>query len=80
MSILPWLYEPIMSLYSLVLQRRISHAKSDVSSTENNFGMPFKQRKLPATHKCSERKRQDIGLFAIMIGEFDVGKRQGWLS
>ena len=42
--------------------------------------MPYKQRKLHPTHECSERKRQDIAVFAIMIGEVYVGKRQGWLS
>ena len=49
-------------------------------STENNFGMPFKERKLPATHQCSERKRQDISVFAIMIGDIALGKSPGWLS
>jgi len=41
--------------------------------------MSLKKKKLPAIHQGSERKRHVIGVFAIMIGEFDVVKRQGWL-
>ena len=42
--------------------------------------MPFKQRKLQEAHQGSERKRKDIGVFAIMIGGIYVGKRHGWIS
>ena len=42
--------------------------------------MTFKQVRLPATQQCKEKKRKDIDEFSIMIGEFYVGKRQGWLS
>ena len=77
---LPWSYELAMSWYNLKLQRRFSPAKSDTFSIENTFGMPFKQRKILAANQCSERKRQDIGVFAIMIGEVNVGNRQGWFS
>ena len=78
MSILPWSYELAMCWYSPILQRRTS-AKSDSSSTENTSGMCFKQRNLPTTCHCTEGKRKDIDVFAIMIGEFDMGKRPGWL-
>ena len=44
-----------------------------------HFWNVFEKKKLPAIHQGSERKRQVIGVFAIMIGEFDVVKRQGWL-
>ena len=79
MSILPWSYKLAMWWYSLILKRRTSHDKSDYSSTDNFFQMPFQQRKLPATHQCSERKRKEI-VFAIMLGDVYVGKRQGWHS
>jgi len=68
-----------MCWYSPILQSRISPAKSDPSSTENTFGMPFKKRKLADAHQCSERKRQDLAIFDTMTGEFYVGKRQGGL-
>ena len=55
MSICSWLYELSSCWYSLIFQRRTSHAKSGSSSTENTFGMPLKQRKLPVAHQCSER-------------------------
>ena len=88
-KLLLWCLENIH--FALVLQtwyvltfpdiaKKDSPAISDPSSTENNFGMPFKERKLPATHQCSERKRQDIGVFAIMIGDIALGKSPGWLS
>ena len=80
MSILPLSYKLALCWYSPIWQRRTSPAKSDPSSTENTFSIPFKQRKLPAAHQCSEGKRQDICVFAKMIGEFDVGKRHGRLS
>ena len=79
MSILPWSYKLAMCWYSLIFQRNNSHSKSDPSSAENTSEMPFKQRKLQVAHQCSERKKQDIVVFA-MIGELDVGKRQAWLS
>ena len=66
--------------YSLIWQRRTSHIKSDPSSTENTFGMPFKKRNLPLAHQCSERERQYMGVLAIVIGEVDLGLRQGWFS
>ena len=55
-----------MCWHSLILQR-ISHAKSDRSSIGNTFEMIFKQRKIPALHKGTERKMQDNGIFAIIV-------------
>ena len=72
--ILPCSYQLAMCWYSLIWQIRNLNAKSDPSSTKNTFGLPFNQRKLHATHQCSARKRQDIGVFAIMIGDVDMGK------
>ena len=79
MSMLPWAFEIALCWHALIMQRSTSHTRSDPSSKENIFGMPFKERKLPSPHQYSERKKKDIGLFVIMIGEVDVGKRQGWL-
>ena len=64
----------------MILQRRTSCAKSDPSFTEYIFRMPFQLRKLPAIHQCSESKKQDIGVFTIMIEEVNVGKRAWWLA
>ena len=61
------------------ISKKDSPAKSDHSSTENTFGMPSKQRKHSATHQCSGEEETAIGVFAIMIWKFDVGKRPGWL-
>ena len=63
-----------------ILKRRSFHDKSYYSSKENTLGLPFKQWKLPAPNQGSEKKRQDIGIFAISIGEVYVGNRQGLLS
>ena len=43
------------------------------------IGNAFQAWETHATHQGSERKRQDIDVFAIMI-EVEVQKRQGWLS
>ena len=80
MSILPWFYKLAVWWYYPIMKIKTSHAKSNYSSKEYTFSVSFKQWKLPAPNQCSERKRQVIDLFAIMIGEVDVGKRQGWLS
>ena len=64
----------------MILKRSISHAKSDYISKVNLFGVPFKQQKLPEANQCSERKRQDMGFFAIIIEEIYAGNRQGLLS
>ena len=80
MAYLPWLYELAMWWFPLILKRRTSHAKSDFSSKENTFGVPFKHRKLPTPNQHSERKRQDNGIFAISIGEIYVGNRKCLLS
>ena len=80
MSILPWSYKLAMCWYSLILKRRTSPDKSENYFTENIFVMPFKQRKPPGAHQGSERERQDIGVFAIRIGEVDVGRGKAWPS
>ena len=47
---------------------------------ENTFGAAFRQWKIPLPNQYSERKRQDIVIFAIIIGVVSVGSRQGLLS
>ena len=50
-------------LISPKLKRRMSYAKSDNSSMENMFGVPFKQWKVPAPDQFSESKRQVLVFF-----------------
>ena len=66
-----------MCCFSLILKRRISHAKSEFSINEYMFGVPFKWWKLPAPNYCSESKRQLIGILGLFRGKIKVGKRQG---
>ena len=80
MAILPWLYKPAMCSFSLLVQRRHCHSQSDVSWKEDMFGLPIKQCKLRAPNESSERKRQDIVLFAIIVGQFYVGNMQRLIS
>ena len=67
-AVLPGLYELGMCCLTPRWNRRISHAKSDLFSKENTFGVAFKQSKLPAPTYCSQRMRQHMCLPAIFTG------------
>ena len=69
----------VMCWHVPIMKIKSSPDKQDPSSAEDNFGTPFKQRKLPAAHQCSERQ-QDICVFAAMTGEVDEGKRQWFFT
>ena len=61
-AIFPWLYELARCCLCLRWKRRISHAKSDLSSKENTFRLAFKLYKLPEPYSCPERLRQHLCL------------------
>ena len=56
MGILPWLYDPAMSWFSLIWKIRISHATSPFSTKERTFGVPIEWRNIRAlTQAQTER-------------------------
>ena len=61
--------EMALCCFSLILKRRLSHAKSGFSSKEIKFGVPFMGWKLCALNNFSDSERKTIGLSPQSVGE-----------
>jgi len=64
----------------LIRKGRISHVPSEFSTKKNTFGVPFEGWKICEMNQGSESKRQHIGIFTALIGEFCFANRQGLFS